>query len=314
MNLVALGDLNLDVHVALPADPPLDDRPVVAGLPSGGGELRARIRITLGGAAATFARVASAEGAAVTLIACAGNDPAGRVLREGLTREGIRLLECRSLRSTGVVISTSMDGEGNRAHTMICDRGANDDLVAQVANQLEAGAVDHLHISGYAFLSSEQREAAHAVIDACRGDRVRSEVPISVDPPPAGLIRAHGRERFLADLRRVSMLFPNEEEALFLTSSNDVAIAIDALAARFRAGAVTLGARGAVVWNEGQQFHVAVDPLDGINVIGAGDAFAAGFVTALHGGASATEAGHRGAACAQRWLTQRSEAEDEEAS
>ncbi|MBN1859157.1 carbohydrate kinase family protein [Candidatus Bipolaricaulota bacterium] len=305
MHIVVLGDLNLDILVDLPLAPEAKAQPSIAGLPICGGELRGRIQVAPGGAAATFSRIASAEGAEVTLIASIGDDLAGRILSRELERDGVRLLGRRSHRRTGVVISAGTAGaaSGFDVHTMICDRGANDDLTAETADLLDTGRVDHLHVSGYAFLSPAQREAARAVLHVCSKHRPR--IAISVDPPPAVLIEQYGRERFLRELDSVCMLFPNEEEALFLTTSTDAHASAEALASRFRTGAVTLGDRGAVVWDERGVFHLAAAPVIGVHTTGAGDVFAAAFVTAVHTGASASEAGRRAGECGRDWLERR---------
>jgi len=302
MNLAVLGDLNLDVLVALPADPRRASWDDVSGLPSGGGERRARIQVAPGGAATTFARVAAAEGVHVTLIACVGTDPAGRILREELKREGIRLLSGGSSRTTGVVISTDDGGDVPGTHTMICDRGANDDMEPDVVGELAIETLTHLHISGYAFLSPAQREVARVVLEATT--RCPRKITVSVDPPPAGLIKAYGRERFSTELDSVNLLFPNEEEARLLTACADTETAVDVLAARFDAGAVTLGDRGAIAWERGKRSHIPVDALSGVNATGAGDAFAAGFVTSFLVEGSVAAARH-GNDCARRWLARR---------
>ncbi len=311
MNLVVLGDANLDVLVALPADLRQMSRDDVSGLPLGGGEQRARIYVFPGGAAATFARVAAAEGASVTLIACVGTDPAGRILREDLECEGIRLLSSDSSRSTGVVISTDVAGDVRGRHTMICDRGANDDMAQDVVGSIPIETLTHLHISGYAFLSPPQREVARAVLEVCT--KHPRKITVSVDPPPAALIEAYGRERFSAELDSVDLFFPNEEEARLLTSSADTETAVNVLAARFDTGAVTLGDRGAIAWERGRRSHIPVAALPGVNATGAGDAFAAGFVTSFHTESSAVVAARHGHECARRWLARRNRTRPEEA-
>ncbi len=310
MHVVALGDLNLDVLVELPLDSGVDAGRSIGALPAGGGELRGWIEVVPGGAAATFARVAAAEGAEVILVACVGDDPAGQILRGELERDGVRLLGRCGRGRTGVVISVGTADSASNMHTMICDRGANDDLAPEIVDLLDVGQVDHLHVSGYALLGSAQLEVAHAVMRAC--SEHHPAIPVSVDPPPAKLIEQVGREWFLRELDRVQMVFPNEEEALLLTASADVQSAVDALASRFQMGAVTLGDRGAVVWDERQVSRIAIAPVASVNTTGAGDAFAAGFVIAVHQGVSAAEVGRRAAECAGRWLERRSQARNRE--
>jgi len=260
IRILVIGDLNIDILV---------DRPS----PSPGDETRGSVCIEPGGSAATFARVASAGGAHVTLVGAVGQDLGGDMLVRSLESAGVRLQVARDSRRTGAVIAFR-DGD---ERSMLCSRGANDALTAEAVRPEEWGGIDHLHLSGYTILSSSQRTAARAALEAARS----RGIPTSLDPPPANLIRSFGVEPFSSEIAAVDWIFPNEREGALLTGRTDPPDIVDALAKRFAAGAITLGPAGARAWRGDDRDSAAVEPLTGIDSTGAGDAYAAGFVVAL---------------------------------
>jgi len=272
--IVVLGDLNLDVYAHDP------------GGVTPGDEIRSSLRAVPGGSAGTFARVSAAEGATVTFIGCVGRDPIGDLLIRSLEEHGVRAAVGRCDLATGTILALERGGE----RSMICSRGANDGLTEAMVDEKAFDDVDHLHVSGYAFLSQRQRPAARRAILLAL-DR---HATVSVDPPPAGLIERHGIADFSGDLEGVSWLFPNLSEGRVLTGLEAREAIVDALSERFVAGALTLGASGSVAW-AGTERDVSVPAAVGSgNPTGAGDTFAAGFVVARLGGGTLAEANRRG--------------------
>jgi len=257
--IVVLGDLNLDVHARAPSDL------------APGEESRNPVRAMPGGSAGTFARIAAAHGAAVAFIGCVGSDLVGDLLVRSLEIAGVDAMVQRSDRPTGVILSLVQGTE----RTMICSRGANDGIRADRIAASAFNDADHLHVSGYAFLSSAQRPAVERAIRSA-GER---ELSISVDPPPANLIRDHGVEAFLDLVPTGAWLFPNRSEGEILSGVSEPRAIVDRLAVRFEVGALTLGAEGSLAWTGDVRHAQTVDRLDAGDTTGAGDAFAGAFVT-----------------------------------
>jgi sugar/nucleoside kinase (ribokinase family) len=258
--IVVLGDLNLDVHAREPSNL------------APGEEARDLVRVTAGGSAGTFARIAAARGASVTFLGCVGTDLVGDLLIRSLGDAGVETIVQRIDRPSGVILALQRGSE----RTMVCSRGANDGIRADRIDGSVFEGADHLHVSGYAFLSSAQRPAVeHAIVLAHE-----RRLSISVDPPPANLIRDHGVEAFLGSLPAGAWLFPNRTEGEILAGASEPAAIVGWLAARFDVGALTLGASGSLAWAGETRHAQSTQPLDSVDTTGAGDAFAGAFVAA----------------------------------
>jgi ribokinase len=151
--------------------------------------------------------------------------------------------------------------------TMLPDPGANDGPLPEV----EPG--DHLHVVGYALLRDGPRASALAAIDRARA----AGATVSVDPSSWALLRPGA-------IPPVDLLLPNAEEAARLEGEM----------------VVKLGADGAR-WGD---VRVPAEPVAVVDTTGAGDAFAAGFLTARVGGAGRREALEAGCRVAARAVAQ----------
>ena len=279
MRLIVLGDLNLDVFARM-------GRSLKPG-----DETRSSVHVEPGGSAGTFARVAAAQGAEVLFFGAVGRDIAGDLLERSLLDAGVTPQLARSDRPTGTILALQQ-GEDR---SMVCSRGANDGLTPEAVDPAAFEHATHLHISGYALLSELQRAAAlHAIGLAKSRDLI-----VSVDPPPANLIRATGVDRFLDLLDGVDWLFPNLSEGEALSGLGEPDAIVDALAERFDAGALTLGSAGALGWRSKDRARVSPEPVRQGETTGAGDTFAGAFVVALHASGTIEQATQRACVAAR---------------
>jgi ribokinase len=182
--------------------------------------------------------------------------------------------------ATGSVVVLSSGGE----RTMITDRGAAllldpVDVTAAVSNAQGAG---HLHLSGYPLLHAGSRPGGLAALAAAREHGLTT----SVDAASAEPLRQLGARAFLLLVRGTDLLLCNADEADVLAgtgTAEEQAVALTAVASqvvvkRGQAGAVWASADGVLRSTTG----VRVPSLD---PTGAGDAFAAGLLTAWCSGA-----------------------------
>ncbi len=284
--ILVLGDINLDVLASVPALLPTD------------GEVRTKVLVEPGGSAANFARTAASLGATVEFIGCVGGDLVGDFLVESLNRSGVIPHVQRSKKQSGTIVSLNRDG----GKTMLCSRGANDSMNPSFIDEKWFDGADHLHISGYAFLSEAQRAAARSVVAIAQS----REMSISIDPPPANVISSYGVKPFVDEIGAVRIVVPNLEEGRIMTGKGDPQEIVDELAASFSIGALTIGRVGSIAWQGTKRSVQRAEMIDGVDPTGAGDAFAAGFIVSYLEDGDVDQANRDGVTAAHSQLLQRS--------
>jgi sugar/nucleoside kinase (ribokinase family) len=281
--IVVVGDVMVDIVVRL-------SEPLARG-----SDAPATIRFHGGGSAANTAAWLAAAGAESVLVGTVGDDERGREARAGLVTHGVktRLAVDPELPTGTCLVLVGPDGE----RTMAPDAGANDALDERdLADELLADG-DHLHVSGYSLLRSGSRDASRAAI-ARASD---AGMTVSVDPSSSALLSPD----FVDWAGGARLLLPNASEAHALTGESDPERAARALAERFGEVVVTLGPAGAL-WTDGEAvLRAAAEPVDEVvDSTGAGDAFAAGLLTARVAGMSTAEALAAGCRLAARAVSQ----------
>jgi len=280
--IAVVGDVMVDVVTRLSAPlAPGSDAPAV-------------IRFHGGGSAANTAAWLARAGAEPVLVGRVGDDERGRGARDELRAAGVEtaLAVDPDLPTGTCIVLVGPDGE----RTMAPDAGANDALTdIDLSDELLASA-EHLHVAGYALLRPGSRPAARAAIARA----VERGMTVSVDPSSAALLSPE----FLAHAAGAGLLLPNADEAWMLSGERDPERAGRALASRFGEVVVTLGAEGAL-WTDGRASlrAEAVVVEDAVDSTGAGDAFAAGLLTARLEGAAPGEALAAGARLAAEAVT-----------
>jgi len=276
--VLVVGDLVTDVLVTH------------AGPVAIGSDTDARIRVGGGGQAANTAAWLAHTGGTVTLIAAVGDDHAGRERVTELVAAGVRCAVRRHAgAATGSVVVLSSAGE----RTMITDRGAA--LLLDPADVTEAvkAAPDgsHLHLSGYPLLHAGSRPGGLAALAAAR----ERGFTTSVDAASAAPLRAVGD--FLELVRGTDLLLCNADEAQVLAGTGTAEDQAVVLTAYARHVVVKRGGHGAV-WRsrDGVLRSITGVRVPSIDPTGAGDAFAAGLLTAWLSGAEPQAALAAGAA------------------
>jgi len=264
MRILVVGDLNLDIHAEEPS-------PTARGQ-----ETRSVVRVAAGGSAGSFARVAAKLGAQVAFLGAVGGDPVGDLLERDLVSNGVRPHLRKTDKPSGAVLALFRGGD----RSMICARGANDALDEGDVDPALFVGLDHLHVSGYAFLSESQARAARRAMALARA----AGATVSANAVPASLIASHGVDAFHHALQDVGFLFVNRDEGTLLTGRNEETSIVDALAASHVAGALTLGAQGALAWHGRVRSAASPPAVLDVDPTGAGDAYAAAFVVRLLSG------------------------------
>jgi sugar/nucleoside kinase (ribokinase family) len=263
--IVVVGDAGLDVVAQ-------HDGPIVYG-----GDVRAKVRFTGGGAGANTALWLRTQGAEPTLIARIGDDPGGRLIRAELEEAGIRCDFAVDSEAATCCVIVLVDGEGQRS--MLPDRGANARFRPEDVDGAALSGAGHLHLSGYVLLDPSSRPGGLAALAAAK----EAGLSTSVDPQSGPLITDPAA--FLDDVRDVDLLLPNTEELVALTGSADPAAA-EELLGTVGAVVVTAGLNGASWVDADGVTTVAAVPTECVDSTGAGDAFDAGILAAWLAGES----------------------------
>jgi ribokinase len=229
-----------------------------------GSDTPAAISVQGGGSGANVAAWAAWLGTPVVFGCRVGDDERGRAAVAELRGVDVRVA-IDPQRPTGTCVVLVEPG-GER--TMLPDAGANDGPLPEV----EPG--DHLHVVGYALLRDGPRASALAAIERARA----AGATVSVDPSSWALL-------WPGAIPPVDLLLPNADEVERLDGGDMV---------------VKLGAAGAR-WGD---VEVAAEPVPVVDTTGAGDAFAAGFLTARLQGAGRREALAQGCRVAARAVAQ----------
>jgi len=156
-----------------------------------------------------------------------------------------------------------------------------------------------LYIEGY--LASSPTAVATAVKSIDKARAASIPVAISLSDPSMVQFCREGLDAMLGS--GVEFLFCNEDEALAYTGSNTITVACESLKKITNRFAITLGPKGALVY-DGEQYH-EIEPftVKAIDTNGAGDLFAGAFLYALTQGKSEAIAGQIASFASSRLVT-----------
>ncbi len=274
--LAVVGDLVEDVVV-------WPDGPVRTGT-----DTPARVFHSRGGSAANVA-VAAAPLVPTRWLGCVGADPLGDRLLAELAGTGVEVRAQRRGRTGTVVVLVDPSGE----RTFLPDRGAAAELHDVDPADLDGVAV--LHVPAYGLVGGRTAGSVSALLDAA-ADR---DVPVSLDASSWAVLEAYGLEAYRELVLRVRpvALFANADEARDLELLDRPLDGVRVV--------VKHGPRPTTVLEpDGTRLLVDVDPVEGVrDSTGAGDGFAAGWLSARMDGLGARERVERGHALARQVLT-----------
>jgi sugar/nucleoside kinase (ribokinase family) len=260
------GDLNIDATTVAPA------------LSPSGKEAQADIMLSCGGQGGNVAFFLRCQGRPVQLFGTLGTDVAGDLYVSHVARLGIAYAGDRVDIPTGMV---SVVQEAASYH-MYHQRGANAAVdpaaFARFVRSACKTAGDFLFVSGYSLLDEGCRVALQAVLTNSTPTR-----PVAaMDPASIDAMNSTGRDAVLAAARCCDYLLSNEEEACWLAREADAREAATILhQSTGTTIVVKLGAQGALLCSDETIITAPGVALTPVDVTGAGDSFAAAFLSAL---------------------------------
>jgi len=296
-DLIGCGALNLDLIYRLPADSPLWKKLAPPGSEFGiTREERPSIDEALAGAEPTWAGGGQAANTAYALarlgfrtamLGRVGSDEEGTFVADELAP-----CEARYLRR---------GGETGRVYVLLNETGERRNLVYPAAN--DEFAPDDVPRrpprARYAYFSSfvgeGPLEAQLALLD-----RLPESVEIAFDP--GEIYARRGVKRFIPLLQRTELLFATETE-LQIFCGLPVHQAIEFLLnVGVRLIVRKMGEHGARIVGRRLDLYIPPHPAEVVDVTGAGDLFAAGFIGGLLADAGLDSAGHLAAWAASRGI------------
>jgi len=276
--VIVIGELNIDAVASGLSDTPKMGVEILAS----------DFQLTLGSASAIFACGVAKLGHEVTFIAKVGSDDFGKFCMKALREAGVstRRVSRDEQLKTGVTISLSTRED----RALVTYLGAIAAMGPEHVRRSWLKGHNHLHMTSY-FLQTRMQASFPQIFRDAR----KLGLSTSFDPnsDPAHIWTDSIREVFAY----TDLLFLNETEALQLTRASNAGAALKALGKEVSCVVVKLGARGALAIKNGEVSSVAGFKVDPADTTGAGDSFAAGFVSSYLRGRSIPECLSVGNAC-----------------
>lgn len=237
-----------------------------------GSDTPAKISTHGGGAAGNVAAWLTLTDAKSTIVGHVGNDAAGSALLSEFDSLGVlhhNLVVDEG--HTGVVVIL-VDPTGER--TMFPDNGVNSGL--KIGDLPDLSGYDAIYISGYAPLDPLSLPEIKQMVTMVR----EAGIPIFFDPASVGGMKEVPLDEVKSWLPLMNILLLNEEEAIYLSGESDIEIALDSLLVTCETVVIKRGSNGAIGKSRGlDSVTVSAIPTEIADTTGAGDAFAAGFIS-----------------------------------
>lgn len=214
-----------------------------------------------------------------------GNDDAGDFFYRDLLSQGIHtnLHECERDGVTGkCIVLVTPDAD----RTMNTFLGATQTFSKKQLSETALMHSDYLYIEGYLVASPTACEAAIIARKMARQHNIKTALSLS-DPNMVTYFR-QGLKDIIGD--QVDILFCNEDEAKLFTETDDLEQAKESLKKYTKTFVITLGSRGALVYNGTEHSHVLPYKTNVVDTVGAGDVFAGVFLYAITNGHSYLQA------------------------
>ncbi len=303
-DIVGIGNAIVDVLAPVPAGFPEQQGMVPASMSLidavRAAEITALvtpIQRTGGGSAANTCVVAASLGARVAYLGKVADDEAGHVFRRDIEAAGIAFPsshlagEARGDRDTALcVILVTPDGQRTmNTYLGACTAFAEADVLAEA---IEGARITYLE--GYLFDPPEAQRAFRRAAEIAHAAGRHVALTLS-DPFCVGRHRSAFRELVAGG---VDILFANEDEILSLYETDDFEAAARHAAADVALAVLTRSEHGSLVVSGEERVRIAAVSTRVVDTTGAGDAYAAGFLTALTQGRSLADCGRVGSVAA----------------
>jgi sugar/nucleoside kinase (ribokinase family) len=290
LDILAIGDAIVDVIATC------DEAFLAAhGLPKGSMQLLSppqadalyaamgSARETSGGSAANTMAGVAAMGGRAAFVGQIADDQLGKIFAHDMRALGVAFdtppLPAGGPPTGRCLILVTPDAQ----RTMNTCPGASHELTATALDEAQIRTASILYLEGYLWGPERPRAAMKRAVDIAHDAGRQVAFTLSESVCIAGR-----REGFahMIDTGGIDLLFANEDELFQLTASSDLNDALAEMAAKVRTLVITRGPAGAIAVERGERIDIPAAPLTTlVDTTGAGDLFAAGFLTARCKGA-----------------------------
>jgi sugar/nucleoside kinase (ribokinase family) len=261
--VLCIGDVMLDVVTKID---------VLPSQINYGSDTPAKISTHGGGAAGNVASWLTRTDARATIVGHVGNDAAGSALVSEFDALGVRHHNLVIDNGHSGVVVVLVDPTGER--TMFPDNGANSGL--HIGDLPDLEGFNAVYISGYSPLDPLSLAGIKEMISKIRA----AGITIYFDPASVGGMKEVPIDEVKSWLPLMNVLLLNEEEACYLSGSTDIEISLDYLLQHCETVVIKRGSHGAIGKSRGNDsVSVPAIPTTVVDTTGAGDSFAAGFIS-----------------------------------
>ena len=201
-----------------------------------------------------------------------GNDKFGEIYLDQIKQYDVfsRVVQGNGSTGTSVVLITPDAERTMNTHLGMC-REFN---VKDIDEKLLMSS-SFLYFTGYMWDTDSQKEAIQKAVDIARSNNLKICFDVA-DP----FVVERNREEFLELIKNsVDIVFANQPELLIMFQSKDVDQSIDRLMNIVKCGGVKLGKKGSIVFNNFEKNNIQPKLITAKDTTGAGDMYAAGFLS-----------------------------------
>ncbi len=222
-----------------------------------------KLRVSLGGSAANFVVRVSRRGLNSGIIARIGKDHFGKYITSEFKKEEIDTERLVPIDEKTGMAFIAVEPDGERSIYTFMGANSKFKLERDDLNYIKRSEI--LHITGM-YIEVVEEASKHAKI-------------LSLNP--GTLLSSYGLEALEKILNRTHILFLNKKEVTLLTGMGCDEGADLLVEMGVPLVVVTKGKEGSKVYTESTQIHYPIEELKVVDTTGAGDSFAAGFITAF---------------------------------
>jgi len=241
-----------------------------------------KIELCLGGCASNVALDLSRVGVPVYLSGCVGDDFFSDFILKAVSAPGVdcSFMQRVTKNCPGTVMHVNVQGQDRR---FICATGAND--LYTIDDSLETlitstdfpkGEPKVFYLGGFLMLKSLENDRTPNLLKKAQEHGWKTILDVVL----------YGNRRYkdavLPLLPFVDVFMPNNHEGEKISGMSDALEQAKFFAGRgVKTSVITQGELGTLYYGEKEKFHAGIFPVDFVGGAGSGDAFAAGFITAM---------------------------------